>query len=355
MVSKKYLFSLIILPLFFAAFLPALPFNCLPSRDGGIFKSVDRGENWKQKVIISKSQTIASSNVLATVVDPKNSNIIYLGTRGEGLYKTMDGGDLWYHVDDLAKALDARANIYDIAIDPQNSGNIYIGTYQNRLGRLFRSSDAGRSWEEVYRVSREQYAIFAVEIDSYDPSVIYMGTAEGGFLKSIDFGKSWRVVKWFDDVITDIKVNPYDTRTVFVSTSHKGVFKTTDKGQNWQSLDNLKSFPREIEGMETLVMDNKNSNVLYIGSKVGLLKSVDAGQSWQKVNIIIPPESVSIMAVALDPVTSSFLYYSAGNVIYRSQDNGQTWTVNPIVTTKNIKTITIDPQNPQIVYAGIGE
>ncbi len=353
---KKNFLSIFILPIFFTGISAAFPFSCSSVRDGGVWQSLDRAENWEQKAVISKRQTIASSNVSTISLDPRDPKIIYLGTRGEGIYKSMDGGELWYHLDDLNNlALDKRANIYDIAIDPRDTNIIYAGVYQNKLGRLLRSGDAGKNWQEVYRVSREQYAVFAVEIDSYDPSVVYMGTAEGGLLKSADYGKSWKVIKWFDDVITDIKVNPYDTRTVFVSTFHKGVYKTTDKGGSWQELASLKNFPKETEEMQVLVMDKKNPNVLYLGAKYGLLKSIDGGQSWQKVSIVIPPASVSVSAIALDPLTSFFLYYAAGNVIYRTQDNGQTWTVHPIASTQKVKYIAVDPQNPQVIYAGMGE
>ena len=353
-IMKKNFLAVTILPLFFVTSLAALPFSCLPSRDGGVFKSIDRGENWEQKAVISKKSTMAASNILTMAIDLGNSQIIYLGTRGEGIYKSMDGGEIWYHLEDTNQALDKRANVYDIAIDPKNPGNVYIGTYQNRLGRFFRSSDGGKNWEETYRVAREQYAIFAVEVDSYDPSVIYMGTAEGGLLKSTDYGKNWKIINWFDDVITDIKVNPADTRIVYVSTTHKGIFKTDNKGQTWQSLDGLKNF-REAEQIEVLVMDKNNPNILYAGSKFGLLKSVDGGQTWQKVNIVIPPESVPVRAIALDVLTSTYLYYAAGNVIYRTQDNGQTWSVHPLVSQRNVQIITIDPKNPLVLYAGMHE
>lgn len=352
---KKYSLSVFILPIFFTGILAAFPFDCSMARDSGVWRSLDRGENWEQKTLISKNQNISASKISFITLDPVSPNIVYAGTRGEGIYKSMDGGEIWYHLEDPALALDKRANVYDIAIDPRDTNILYAGVYQNKLGRLLRSGDAGKSWQEVYRVSREQYAVFAVEIDSYDPSVVYMGTAEGGFLKSTDYGKSWKVIKWFDDVITDIKVNPYDTRTVFVGTYSKGVYKTNNKGDTWQALDSLKNFPNETQQMQVLVMDKKNPNVLYLGSKSGLLKSTDAGQSWQKVNIIIPPSSVQISAIALDPATSFFLYYAAGNVVYRTQDNGQTWTVHPINSVKKVTSITIDPQNPQVIYAGLGE
>ncbi|MDD2753454.1 MAG: YCF48-related protein [Candidatus Portnoybacteria bacterium] len=344
-----------ILPVFFTGILAAFPFDCSTARDGGVWRSLNRGETWEQKTTISKNQNISASNISFITLDPRTPNIVYAGTRGEGIYKSSDGGDIWYHLDDMNSVFDKRANVYDIAIDPRDTNILYAGIYQNKLGRLLRSGDAGKSWQEVYRVSREQYAVFAVEIDSYDPSVVYMGTAEGGFLKSTDYGKSWKVIKWFDDVITDIKVNPHDTRTVFVSTYDKGVYKTNDKGNTWQALENLKNFPGEMQEMQVLVMDNKNPEVLYVGSKSGLLKSTDTGQSWQRVNIAIPPSSVSVSAIALDPVTSFFLYYAAGNVVYRTQDNGQTWTLHPINSVKTVNAIAIDPQNPQVIYAGLGE
>lgn len=354
--TPKNFLPIFILPIAFTGLLSSFPFNCSSVRDAGIWRSLDNGESWEQKVVISKNKTIATSDVSTISFDPRDSKIIYLGTRGEGIYKSMDGGEIWYHLDDLNNlALDKRANIYDIAIDPRDSNIIYAGVYQNKLGRLLRSGDAGKNWQEVYRVSREKYAVFAVEIDSYDPSVVYMGTAEGGFLKSMDYGKSWRVIKWFDEVITDIKVNPYDTRTVFVSLFRDKVFKTTDKGGSWQELTGLKNFIKETEEIQILVMDKKNPNVLYLGAKYGLLKSLDGGQSWQKVNIVIPPASVPVSAIALDPSTSFFLYYAAGNVVYRTQDNGQTWTVHSVATTKNVKYLAVDPQNPQVIFAGMGE
>lgn len=344
-----------VLPVFSFISLSGFPFSCVDSiRDGGVFRSLDRGENWEQKVAIDKKQTIATASILTITIDPRNEKIIYLGTRAEGIYKSMDGGEIWYHLNDPRQNLDNRANVYDIAVDSQNSGNIFIGAYQNRFGRLLRSGDAGKNWEEVYRVSREGYAVFVVEIDPFDSAVIYMGTAEGGLLKSVDYGKNWKIIRWFDDVISDIKVNPYNDSEVFVGTYQKGVYKTNNKGQTWRKLENLSAFSESNE-TEVLVMDKKNPNTLYSGSKTGLLKSEDGGENWQKINIVIPPESLPIQAIALDPWDSMRLYYSAGNVIYSTNDSGRTWAVHPLVSQKNVNVIAINPIDSSILYAGMHE
>lgn len=340
------------IPIF--TFLSAFPLQCVEQgRDGGIFASFNRGEAWQQKVTISKKQTIADLDVLTIALDPQNSKIIYLGTRSRGIYKSMDGGEVWYPLIDEKRALDQRANVYDIAIDARDSNNLYIGTYQNRYGRFFRSKDGGRSWEQVYIVSRPQYAIFAVEVDSYDSSVVYMGTAEGGFLKSMDYGKSWRLIKWFNDVISDIKVNPQNTQVVYVSTFKRGVYKTTDKGGTWQSFESALRGFYEAEKVETLVIDRRQPEVLYAGSEYGLLKTTDGGQTWQKVNVIIPPETISILSLAIDPDNSSIIYYGAGSVFYKTVDGGKNWSLTTIPSTKKIKAIKIDPDDPDIIYIGM--
>lgn len=349
---KKSLLASILIPITFTGSAAILPASCTPTRDGGVFRSFDRGETFEQKVAISGKQTIAGIDSLTIKVDPQDSNIIYLGTRSEGIFKSMDGGDSWYRLNETNKVFTKRANVYDIAIDPKNNNNIFVGAYQDRFGRLFRSPDGGKNWEEVYRVSRERYAIFAVEVDMFDSSIIYMGSAEGGLLKSTDFGKSWRIINWFDDVISDIKVDPHDTKNVYVSTWRKGLFRTNDKGATWQHLDGVSKFPESAQ-IEILVMDNRNPNVLYTGSQTGLLKSTDGGQNWERVDIIIPPNSVPVTAIALDPVRASYLYYGAGNVLYRSQDNGQTWTMRPIATGRKIQVITIDSKDSDVVYLGV--
>ena len=347
----KNIFLSIVVPFSLFGSLAIAPFSCLPTHDGGVWRSSDHGDNWEQKVAITKKQNIATANILSIKVDPQDSKIIYLGTKGDGLYKSMDNGEIWYKISDGNFSLSKQANIYDIAIDSQNPNFLYLGAYQDRFGRVFRSRDAGRNWEEIYRVSREKYAVFAVEIDSFNPAVIYVGTAEGGLLKSSDYGRSWRVIKWFDRVIADIKINPRDNQEIYVRLYQRGIYKSVDQGASWQILENLDRFSEASE-LESLAMDMVDPNVLYVGCRSGLLKSPDGGLSWQKVNIIIPPNSVPVTATV---VNGSALYYAAGHVVYRSWDNGQTWTSHPIATSQPAKVLIINQLQPNVLWVGIGK
>lgn len=346
---KKSFF--IIIPLF--ASLSILPFQCKQISDGGLYLSKDMGESWRQLAVKEEKVSIVSLDILSLAIDHDNPAVIYLGTRENGIYRSCSGGSHWYKLKDQNGVFSGRANVYDIAIDPKDSHRLYAATYQDKKGRLFRSQDSGDSWEEVYVVSEEKYAVFAVAVDNYDPSVVYMGTAQGGFLKSADYGKSWELIKWFDDVISDIAINPQDTRVIYVSTFQKGVYKTSDKGIHWQSFEeDLEEF-RQSEKVEKIVIDSQRPEIIYIGSEYGLLTSKDAGGSWQEVKIIMPPESKPVLSLAVDPQNTDHLYYGAGPVLYRSLDQGINWTVHELPSQRNVKVIAIDPKDPNLIYVGM--
>jgi len=171
---RKSLF--VIIPIF--AFLAFSPTQCQKTiSDGGLYKTKDMGETWEHLTVRDQDFSITSSNVLSIAIDPSNNEILYLGSRGDGIYKSFSEGKYWHRLEDRNGVFSSRATVYDIAIDPKNSDRIYVGAYQDKRGRVFRSQDGGESWEEVYIVSKEKYAVFSIEIDSYNPEIIYIGTA----------------------------------------------------------------------------------------------------------------------------------------------------------------------------------
>lgn len=345
---------LVIIPLF--SFLAILPLQCQKTvSGGGVFKTGDMAETWEQLARNDQEVPIISLDVLSLTVNPADSSVIYLGSRDRGIYKSCSGGSHWYRLVDENNALSSRANVYDIAIDPKDPGRVYIGVYQDKKGRVFRSQDGGESWEETYVVSQEEYAVFAVEVDNFEPSTVYIGTAQGGLLKSTDYGKSWETMNWFDDVISDIAINPLNTQEVYVSTFRKGIYKTADKGETWESFEEKIEEFRAADKVENLVIDAKRPAIVYAGSEYGVLTTKDAGRTWSAVNIIMPPESRPVLSLAVESDNTDHLYYGAGPALYRSIDQGKNWTVHELPSNRAIKAIAIDPKNPQVIYLGMHE
>jgi xyloglucan-specific exo-beta-1,4-glucanase len=116
-----------------------------------VLKSSNRGKSWS----VAMSAPNGAFNGNATrrwhgepiAVDPNNSDIIYVGTRKSGLYRTLDGGTTWQVVGAIPSGIDG-IGIRSIRIDPRDlrdgrSGRIYVGI----LGSgIFVSEDGGSTF-----------------------------------------------------------------------------------------------------------------------------------------------------------------------------------------------------------------
>ena len=147
----------------------------------GVFKSTDRGDNWTQ---INNGLDSLETNVL--VVDPNDSETLYLGTDDDGVYKSTDGGESWKKLN--VSSIPKSFGVGDIIVDPQNSNNIYIGTVDYfRLSEsrgvlgdfgVYKSTDGGATWEEFNSVLKH-LGVFSLEL-SEENRILYAGTRAGG-------------------------------------------------------------------------------------------------------------------------------------------------------------------------------
>jgi len=346
------------------------PFSCGCSsgKDGGVFRSDNFGTSWTQKVKISDKDSINGINVLSLAIDPVSPDTLYLGSAGEGLYRSTDSAETWKQIEDKNKVLSPKADIQDIEIDPGNPNIIYLAAFQDKFGRVFRSRDNAQTWEQVYLVSKEKIAVLSIEIDKVNNNIIFVGTAEGGIIKSADQGANWQQLHWFNDSVSDIKSDPKNDQIVYLATATKGIYRTADQGRNWQLLSQATStsglfnpyqsqftgFNSQTDGkIKAFTINPQDSKILYFGSEKGLFVSYNSGQNWQRMNILIPEKSIPIFTVAQDQKNPNIIYYGAGSIVYRTNDNGQTWSVNQISSSRKVQLIKIDPADSNIIYAGM--
>jgi hypothetical protein len=107
---------------------------------GGVFKSVDSGENWVQKKV-----GLSDLNVQFLSIDPGTPATVYVGTNGGGVFKSVDSGEHWVQ----KKAGLSDLNVQFIAIDPGTPATVYAGT---NGGGVFKSVDGGNAWDKVGRI-----------------------------------------------------------------------------------------------------------------------------------------------------------------------------------------------------------
>src|SRR5579864_1860253 len=83
----------------------------------------------------------------ATMVSgvPGNPAVYYMGTAGSGVWKTVDGGQVWTCVSDSVRLTAIGA----VAVAPSQPNTVYAGASTGPAAGLYRSTDGGEHWDLV--------------------------------------------------------------------------------------------------------------------------------------------------------------------------------------------------------------
>lgn len=315
--------------------------------DGGVFKSVDKGLRWEQKVAllgIGQSKTISWVNVSVLLFDPQDSNTLYLGTKEDGLFVSYDGAKSWQEIEKLPRGM-----INAVAVDPRTKHTIYVAMD----GKIFKSNDCCRSWQNIYLEAASGVEITSLAVDPADSSKILAGLSDGRLLRSTNGGSSWTKFYEFDARIKQILINPKNSGIIYIVTAGNGIWRSSDGGANWQSLDEgLKNYSGARDAEWMFFDPNKPDSLLTVSS-YGLLRTDNGGQSWFDYKLLIQPHRIKIYSFAINPKNSDEIYYATATTFYRSFDGGRNWQTKPLPSKRVPVILLVDPNEPNILYMGV--
>jgi hypothetical protein len=109
--------------------------------------------------------------IYSLAIDPAATQVIYAGTFGSGVFKSIDGGSNWTPIGLTDSDVDS------LAIDPADTQVIYAGTYGNGV---FKSTDGGSNWTQI-NTGLTNTNVWSLAIDPTATQVIYAGTDGGAF------------------------------------------------------------------------------------------------------------------------------------------------------------------------------
>jgi photosystem II stability/assembly factor-like uncharacterized protein len=288
--------------------------------DGKVFKSTNGGGSWNPM-----TNGLPGNSVDIIVVDPANTNTLYVGTFGGGVLKSTNGGGTWQPMN---TGLVAQA-VLALAIDPLNTNIIFAGTASGLANAVFRSTNGGGNWSPV-GTGLPNGITNTIAIDPANPQVVYAGT-QSGFFKSTNGGGSGSWVEMDNGFTPDpspgilaIAINPQNTNIVYVGTGGFGVWKSVNGGGNWTAMNNgLTDFL--VNG---LVLDPQRPNVLYAATSGGFFRSIDGGASWTKFGVGQPPNVPNVVKSVAISQTGTCLHFGT-NV---NGATGQVFDYSMVVT-----------------------
>jgi photosystem II stability/assembly factor-like uncharacterized protein len=345
---KRHFSIIVLLFVFVVTGGGCISFSSTKSVDGGVFRSDDSAETWVQKVFVrqEKKNTVAINNVNAKTIlfHPDDENTIYLGTEGNGIWKTTDRGEQW-------TAFGVTSGNYStISIDPLSPETVYTATGSS----IIKTVDDGKNWETIYLEPRNQ-PIVSVNVDYYETSRLIAATQDGQVIESIDYGETWTTLETTSPLKAIIKkmyINPSNTRIVY-AVANTGIYKSTDKGNNWTSITEDFVNYTGAETVNWFTFTEKDPDILYIATNYGILKSPDAGATWQPITTLFPFGSVPISTVDVNPDNHDEIYFTIGKVIHKTTDGSTTWkTIETFPSGRLITHILVDRETPETIYTG---
>jgi photosystem II stability/assembly factor-like uncharacterized protein len=323
---------------------------------GSIYRTIDSGKIWFPQSVISTQIGNGDIRIYDIVLDARDSNIVYAGTYGHGIIKSVNNGQDWEQIFDRNNILFSNSSVLKIVQDRKNPDILYVAAYQNKRGVFLKSTDGGLSFIQTYITELDEYAVSAIAINPAKNNIIYLGTTQGGFFTSHNFGETWEATKWITGSISDIVTNPSNSKEIYVVTSNRGLFRTSDGGRTWKGFSKELSRAAARNQIRSIQIDPINTNIIFLGVTNGVLRSTDRGASWEFLGLLIPPKNLPIDAVKINPVNRNEIYVAAHDLMYKSEDGGINWSVQRIPLSnkeKRIAEIEIDRKDPKNVYFGV--
>lgn len=246
-------------------------------------------------------------------IHPSNNDVMLVGNSTGGIFRTINGANTWEPVgDDLS-----HLAIGSIAFGNQNPDIIYAGSGDPNISGLphigngmYKSLDGGESWENVGL--EETRIISRIVVDPSNDNIVYAATMglpferndDRGLYKTIDGGLNWEQILFVSDEagITDVVMDPSDTQILYAASwtrirnnteslvygEDAHIYKSTDGGEAWVTLSG--GLPTDSQGRIGLAISQTNGNKLYslwVGTNSqiqGVYSTTDGGQNWTELN-----------------------------------------------------------------------
>lgn len=352
----------------------------LNARFGGIYTSENNGDSWELSISGLPDDYPIINNIY------EDLGIVYAGVRGSGVYKSLDKGENWTSINgnlptttvpysllvqgseiygvtrggDVIRSLDGGVNwenksegISDIPFPHIISTNskIYVAGGKSKL---YESSDKGDSWTEISLPSEANDTVWDMKILN---GVFYIAIGNVVYV-SIDNLNSWSQNN-VESLASITNLDQHDG-TMYATTYGGMYYTTNDNGENWilhrnekteshildllfiegktimstedgiyESFNNGISWSENNTGFNGLIITDIASNENYLfsaGIWQGLSRSNDKGQTWSPINngLISPNSSKSVSQIK---VLDNSIYGILVSGVFVSNDNGTNWTL----------------------------
>ncbi|MHA2221701.1 MAG: WD40/YVTN/BNR-like repeat-containing protein, partial [Candidatus Thorarchaeota archaeon] len=296
------------------------------------------------------------------VIDPSDSNRIYVGAYPGGLYRSDDGGGTFYDKNFQTPSIIAqdpfRQGYYSFALRSSNTSEVWLSTWG---GGMFKSLDYMDHNVHADGIGMTMLGkhVYQIEVSPNPPYTVYAATEEGVYLTE-DSGVTWINFSIGLESLQVRSIELTTNGTLFCGTLGYGMHVFNASLGQWKQLPPFSNLgnvwpiwnDRPSYQYSTLLFHPTNPNNIIIGVfPAGIFKSIDGGNTWFESNTGWTNDGV--FALETHPINHDIIYAGTYNGISRSLDGGTTWEAwdEGWPAEQWAFSIDFDPRDPEIMYA----
>src|SRR5215471_15570662 len=338
---------------------------------GGVWKTVDGGSNWR----VVSDKDFKTGSIGAVAVAESDPNVIYIGagespirgnvSRGDGVYKSTDGGQTWTNL-----GLSDTQQISRVRVHPKDPNLVYVAAQGHVWGPnaergIYRSKDGGKTWEKVLYVS-DKTGASDLAMDPENPRILYAGFwqvyrkpwtlesggPEGGIWKSTNGGDTWKKLSGGlpEGVVGNIGVAVSSTKhdrvwAIVESREKGGVYRSDDGGEKWTRTNSENKLRQRAWYYTRIYADPKNADAVYV-LNTGFFRSGDGGKTFAPIRV---PHGDN-HDLWVDPDDPARMIESNDGGANVSFNGGQSWSSIMNQPTAQIYRVVTDDQFPYWIY-----
>ena len=344
---------------------------------GGVWKTTNAGTTWTP---IFDDQPVYS--IGDVTIAPSNSNIIWVGTGennggrhisfGDGVYKSVDGGQTWKNM-----GLSKSEHVSDIIIHPINPDIVWVsaqGPLWSGGGErgLYKTTDGGETWKQVLTPADKWTGVTSLLIDPRNPDKLYaatwarqrsigayVGTNEGaGIHTSNDGGETWTELKTGlpegNMGKIGMAISPMNPDVIYatIETDNRGggFYRSADQGASWTKMSDEVGGGTGPHYYQEIFADQHQFDRVYIASNYSKV-SDDGGKTWTPINT--KRKHVDDHAMAFHPTDPDFVLMGSDGGIYMSHDRMANWRFMANLPLTQFYKVAPDDSTPFYkIYAG---
>ena len=198
----------------------------------------------------------------------------------------------------------------------------------------------------------------ALASDPSNPGVVYLGTTDGHIFGSRDGGRRWVLLglagSSHNAIVTSIVVDPRKSETLYASTWTReqhgeggGIFRSTDGGRTWRACG------LAGHAVRALVQAPSDPDTLVAGALDGVFRSRDAGNAWEMLTPAGDPELRNFDSLAIDPQNPEIIYAGTFHLPWKTTDGGEDWIAihSGMIDDSDVLSLSVNPSNSHQVFA----